>query len=295
MGISSVSGQHPTLAAAEHPRPIPDLQPLIERGAQAFPDIELAPERFHSFLARHLSPDSLEGALLDQLHAHELYLVCAYGMGDRAAHRILESEYLPGVRRALARLRATDDAIEEVLQATRHVLVEMQNPSAEQRGYSGRGELAGWLRVLAVRQFGRSHRRAQRHRSLDEAALDLLPLGDAPEDFIARHAYRQQLAEAFREAVTTLTSRERNLLRHHYVSRLSIDQIALLYGIHRATAARWVQRAEERLAAATTDRFRRDVPVGEESAQRLLALIHSQLSLSLLDWLPQQAEPEAGT
>ena len=295
MGTSSGSEKHPTREAAEQPRQAPELQPLHERGARAFPDIQLAPERFQQFLLRHLPPDSRDGGALDRLHAHELYLVCAYGLGDRAAHRILESEYLPGVRRALCRLRATDDAIDDVLQATRHALLEMQDPGAEQRGYSGRGELAGWLRVLAVRQLGRSHRRAQRHRSLDEAALELLPLGAAPEDFLARHAYRQQLAEAFREAVTTLTSRERNLLRYHYVSRLNIDQIALLYGIHRATAARWVQRAEERLAAATAERFRRHVPVGEESAQRLLALIHSQLSLSLLDWLPQQAEPEAGT
>lgn len=271
---------------------MPGLEPLLQRGAQAFPSIRLPPERFLEFLQRHLAPDSLEAGALDRLHGHELYLVCAYGLGDRAAHQILDAEYLPGVRRALVRLRATDDAIEEVLQAIRHVLVEMQNPHAERRGYSGRGELAGWLRVVAVRLLGRSHRRAQRHRSLDEAALELLPLGAEPEDSLARHAHRQQLAEAFREAVAALTSRERNLLRYHYVSRLSIDQIALIYCIHRATAARWLQRAEERLAAATSDRFRRRVPVGEDSAQRLLALVHSQLSLSVLDWLPQQAEPE---
>src|SRR5262249_492438 len=62
---------------------------------------------------------------------------------------------------------------------------------------------------------------------------------------------RQAHAEAFNGAVAhalqALATRERNLLRQHYLDGLTIDALGKLYRVHRATVARQIAAAREKV------------------------------------------------
>ena len=118
--------------------------------------------------------------------------------------------------------------------------------------------------------------REQCHLALDEAAASIVqPDGATAEVLLLRQRYGQQFVEAFWESVASLSGRERNLLRYHFLFRLSIDQIGQMYGVHRATAARWVRAVQERLSESSRAGFHRRVLVGDESARSQLALLQS--------------------
>ena len=172
-------------------------------------------------------------------------------------------------------------------------MLEQKDAGNLQRGYSGRGNLAGWLRVVAVRQVGKYRRAEPGRRSLDEVVAEVLPASTPAVDAVLlQRTYKQQLAEAFRRSVASLSTRQRNLLRYHFLARMSIDRIAKMYGIHRATAARWVHSAQEELGQKTRAELQRCVAISDDGVASLIALIQSQLSLSLGAWLHNDAEPE---
>jgi hypothetical protein len=127
------------LAAWERANPLLDLEAalalLIQSGQQRFPQIALSPERFAAFPARCLPSEVVEDPGLSALHGAELFLVRADGLGDRAVHDIMESQYLPAVRSSLRRLRPSEAAIDEVLQELRHMLFAMRDDGQQRRGY----------------------------------------------------------------------------------------------------------------------------------------------------------------
>jgi RNA polymerase sigma-70 factor (ECF subfamily) len=96
-----------------------------------------------------------------------------------------------------------------------------------------------------------------------------------------RRRYRGDFAAAFRAALAALPVRERNLLRQHHMDGLTIDQLAGLYRVHRATAARWVARARTTLSGETRRRLMERLGVATQDADSIIRLVRSQLDLSL--------------
>lgn len=271
------------------------LWQLVKTGAASWPEIQLAPEDFVRFLAKQLPPPLQEPRLLLSLHARDLYLVSALGQGHRAALLVLETEHMPKVRRVLRKLGTPEPMIADILQSLYNRLLERQNapPDAPtlRHGYSGRGDLSGWLCTCAVHDAGRRHRRQQRELSLDEAPTVIWGAqGHSPEMALLTGQLKEIFQSVFRDAVESLTSRERNLLRYHFLSELSIDQIGRLYHVHRATAARWVAQARERLITETRKRFLARAPTGAETFPRIVELIRSQITANLAALLKQTTE-----
>jgi RNA polymerase sigma-70 factor (ECF subfamily) len=64
-----------------------------------------------------------------------------------------------------------------------------------------------------------------------------------------RRVYR----DAFTAALATLTPRERNLLRQHYLHGATVDELGALYNVHRATPARWIAQIRETLLHRTRE------------------------------------------
>lgn len=297
MSLLSHVREHATAATwaalADNPRLEAELARFVSEGQAAWPDIQLNAEVFVGFLARHLTPEGAAPHELSALRAPELYLVCAYGQGDRAAHEHLEAQYMPRVQKALARLSTPPQSMRDIEQELRGRLIEMHAPEVERRGYSGRSDLAGWLCLSAIRMAGRRHSSGQRERPLAQAAMELLPATarDAETDLLAQR-YKAQLQAALEAAIASLTARERNLLRYHFLLDLSIDQIAVIYRIHRATAARWVTRTRERLVGEARKAFLERVPTSPESLPEVVALLQSRLTLSLRILLSASQEEE---
>jgi RNA polymerase sigma-70 factor, ECF subfamily len=146
--------------------------------------------------------------------------------------------------------------------------------------YSGTGDLRGWLRVTALRAAIRRQRKTSRDAEREhEAAIADVAL-DAGLQY-QRALYQQEFRAAFADAVANLTVRERNLLKHSVLYGATSDDLGALYRVHRATAARWLVDARERLAAETQRQMIARMNIDRSDYESLLRLIQSQLDVSI--------------
>jgi len=251
---------------------------LVEAGRAAWPDIPLAERDFVAFVGRLSSGSGLDG--LAALHAADLWLACGYGRGLPGAIDALEAQGFVSVGHTLGRLGAPRTTVADILQGLRSLLVEMQAPPPNRKLYAGRGDLVGWLRVCAVREFNQQRKGSARELQLETMAVPEPPL-DEPELHLLLRTHKEELTQAFQHALASMSNRERNVLRCYFVEELSIDRIGALYGVHRSTAARWVGQARETLAAQTRAMFRERVSMSDEGFLRILALIESRIQVEL--------------
>lgn len=285
------------MSAADAAAPVPPQSRLaawVEQALSQHPEIRLPAEQFAAFLARRLGP-ALEDSEGPTLQLGDLYLAFAYGQGDERAQERLEQQHFARIERRLTRMAIPAATIAEILQDLRCRLVEFSELRDSGQTYAGRGSLGGWLFVSAVRQAERRLHHARREEpqphSVDQRYDAMLPQPDPEMEHLVQ-SYRVTFEAAMQHGLAQLTSRERNLLRLHFLERLSIDRLAEIYSVHRATAARWLIRAQERFAAETRDRFVASIPELAASLPRVLALIQSKLNVNLQQMLHAAAESE---
>ena len=214
-------------------------------------------------------------------YGSELFLACGCATGDVRAIVTLESGYLPAARASLARFSADSDFADEVVQELRAKL--LLGPAPRIARYAGRGPLLAWIRVAASR-LAIDLLRAEEAPSPeppDGAAPADIDLG--PEVRLLREVYRESFREALAQALGGLSAAERNLLRRHLVDRLTLQEIAVPYGVHTATIARRLPSLRERIAGAVRDalanRYRADG--GAASLESLARAIRSEIEVSL--------------
>jgi RNA polymerase sigma-70 factor (ECF subfamily) len=198
-------------------------------------------------------------------------------LGDPRALRQLENRYIADIVPNLKRLGLMATEHDEVLQALRERLLisTPERPAALER-YTGCGSLGGFVRTTAVR-IGLDLLRARRPPiEVDEAAADALTHTDSELSYMKRH-YAAALDLAIRRALTSLPPRQRVMLRHQVVDRLTIDQVARLYAIHRATAARRIASARVALIARTRRELERRFQIGSQTADSILRLASTGL------------------
>src|SRR6185436_3818843 len=96
--------------------------------------------------------------------------------------------------------------------------------------------------------------REGRERPEDLPFFEALSEGgtDAEADYL-RAACKVELRASLTHAASTLTDRERALLRFAYADGKNVNEIGAVYGVHGATASRWIQKARERLATAVRE------------------------------------------
>lgn len=174
--------------------------------------------------------------------AADLFLACACASGHPEALRVFERENRPVARAAIAKVKRDAVFVEDCLQDLWERLLWGQN--AKIRKYAGRGALKAWVRVTATRAALDRCRElgvaTARHAELSD---ELAAAPQSAELAILRTRYAGAFQGALRDAVAALPARERNALRMHVGGGCSIDQIGVAYGVHRATAARWLERA----------------------------------------------------
>jgi len=219
------------------------VQRMYQEGLRKWPDVPLGFDEFarhcEALFGPHGAADKCEGA--------DLFLCCACALGDVRALRTFEREVVPVARVAVARIRKDREFIDETLQEVWDKL--LLGPRAKVAKYSGLGPLAAWVRVAATRTA------IDRCRALGVAGARQVELTDAlsaPEHSaelaLARARYGELFQSALREAVAKLPVRERNVLRMHVCGHCNIDEIGRAYDVHRATAARWLERARTAIA-----------------------------------------------
>lgn len=251
----------------------------IARARAAWTDLAVEDERFATFLGGRVA-----AAELDTARAADLWAACACGTGESRTLAAVEARYFPDVDAALGKMGLSADRIGEVKQGLRGVLF-VGDPAAgvapRITEYRGSGDLRAWLRVTAMRAALKLLRKENRETPTDDALLEARAHEDDPELAYMKAAYRASFKVAFQEALESLHARERTLLKQQIVDGLGIDELGSLYQVHRATAARWVQSAREKLLTRTRRAFMLNARISSDECESIMRLVRSQLDVSL--------------
>jgi RNA polymerase sigma-70 factor, ECF subfamily len=277
----------------EHAEQDPETASLwsagLARARQDWPDLGVEAEAFAEHVAARLA--SVEE--LRTLAWSDLYLAFACARADPGALAAFEEVHLAALGPRLGRIGLSPDAVDEVRQDLRvRLLAGEPGKRPEIERYTGRGTLRGWLTVMAAHRAQKRLAGERRQRTTsDEALVSVFDPAAEPALAYVKGVHRADLKEAIEASLAGLTARERNLLRHQLVDGLTIDQIGLRYGVHRATAARWVGRARQRLIGATRKRLMKRLGQTREEVDSLIQFVRSRVDLSLERLLPGD-EPE---
>lgn len=266
--------------------PQDDLEPLlVERTARAvaaWPTVHVEQELFVRAIAERLEMDDPIRSV-GAMHTDDLYLACGCVSGDAAALAAFELRCGRAISGAIAAAGATRCERADLGQVVRQRLL-VAPPGGPPRiaSYSARGSLPAWVRVVATREAARRLVRAGREVGAEDDELaDLIADGDDPEIGYLKRLYREEFKRSFHAAVQKLDARARLVLRQHALDGLNIDALAVLHGVHRATAARWIQAAREAVLAGTQRELTTRLRLTRAEVESVIRLIQSQLDVTL--------------
>jgi len=258
------------------------LLDIVGAAQRAFPTFELPRDVFVAYLRERIPADVQPPVALRQMYTSDLYLACGCARGNVRAFAVFDDHCLAPLDRILGKMGIGADVSADVKQDIRGRVLVGSGGRAQIVDFAGRGDLRGWVRVMAVRQA--LQRQCGRRRELPVEDDELLQRIVAPGTLELDHTkrrYQQEFKRAFDDALRALPERERTLLRQHHVDGLSIDEIAVLYRVHRSTAARLLVRARLRVLEATRARMMSELDVRSHDLDSILRMIRSQIEISL--------------
>jgi len=256
-----------------------ELSELVGRARREAPGVELDPAGFAGHVGERISFDRLGRPGFASLRAGALWIAYGCALGDASALAAFERTYAPEITGALARSFDRGLADDAAAKLRERLFLVGADHTPRLASYSGRGDLRAWLRAAAVRT-AIDLMRARRTVPVDPddlaeaAAFDPILAG-------VKQRYRDEFRAAFGEAASQLTDRERALLRYKFADDLSLDEIATVYRVHRATVARWLATIRETLFEATRTRLMGTFELDEREVDSVLRLIDSGLDASI--------------
>ncbi len=261
---------------------VPTLDDALARlwalACAALPTLPMTPGGFATHLARHAAPHCTNVDELAQLDGAALAL--AYACVERLPGADAEffARHDRDINIALARSGLDQHAIDDVRQI---VCSKLLGPEGRLSRYSGRGELGNWVRAVTVRE-ALTWRRRQPTREIPVAdPISLALPGSDPELSFIKAAYRDELTEALREAITALDPQDRALLRNRYTDGLTLEQLAAVHGVHRATAARWLATVREQLLRSIQRYLRDKLGLRPDEFASIVDFVRSRLDITL--------------
>jgi len=272
---------------AERPALAEMLPDMLARAESRWPGIAVERGAFIAHLAGSLRSDlSLEQAL-QRLRIEELYLSFACARGDEQAIAIFLSEFLRPAATSLLNLKLRENEREEILQLVQYrLLVSEESRPARILSFAAWAPLKSWLRAtilnLALNQI------RDRKRDLLFEASEYVEVPATTGNLELEHfkqLYQDEFKQCFRQAVLKLEPHQRNLLRLHYLAGMSIDRLAGIYNIHRATAARRLQRIRQILVEDTRDIMSARLGLSGPRLESILEIALSRLDVSIHDML----------
>jgi RNA polymerase sigma-70 factor (ECF subfamily) len=287
-----LSALAPELRARAGPSITPALERAIATARSLWPDFVGAgatpaaggtddDAAFAERLGQCINPDDTLPDVLEQLHVGDLALAFACARGNTAAIVAFERLYFSDLERAW-RGRAIDaqdlDDTKQILRA--RLFVEGDAPP-KILGYAGRGTLRGWMRAVIAHQMMNTWRGAREVPSEDRFFAALPSSDDDVETARMKSLYKGAFREAFLAAIAGLAPSSRNLLRYRFAENLSVQQIAVIYGIHRETAGIKLAQARSELEAAIRAELVGRLRVSEPELASVLRLALSQIDITL--------------
>ena len=260
------------------------LAELVRAGSTAWPGVQLPPDVFVSRVASHCSQDATLIAWLRGVCAGDLFLASACAERVPNAIDTFDREYLVSVPAILARSGMRDVQPDEIRQRVRERLFVGASKIAE---YSGRGSLASWLQVVTLRIAIDALREQKAHPVAEPSADDDLRVaGTDPELSLIKERYREPFKQALRTAIGELNHEQRNLLKLHFVDGVTLEKLAALFQVHRATIVRRIAQAREAVFDRVRALLQAQLRISTDEFEDLLTLLRSRLELSLSALLP---------
>ncbi|MEY2933160.1 MAG: hypothetical protein RL033_3909 [Pseudomonadota bacterium] len=257
----------------------PALLALVDEGRRRWPAFAVPVREFAEYLRERPGPDGLPPLA----HAGDLLLAFACTRGVAAALQTFQELYDPIVRRVCSRRRVDSALADDTRQALyERLLVSRGGQPPRVADYRGQGRLEGWVATAASTTLLMMQRAAGRRREQPESSgsNELAGALDPELEFI-RLRYKSELEEAIAGSLLELGDRDRTLLRLHLGERLSIDTLGAMYGVNRATAARWLVSARQALLERARAAMRVRLGSSDAELESLGVLLQSQLHVSL--------------
>jgi RNA polymerase sigma-70 factor (ECF subfamily) len=258
------------------------LDGLWERGRRRWPSLEITPSELATYVRERVA-ESIEWP---GLHAEDLYLACACVLQRAGAADAFAREF----REALALFsRRIEPSAEVRSERGQELLVQLVvgdgSAGPKLAGYSGRGPLTAWLRMVVMRRSLTAARDRQRHAEAEERLAREAADSIDPEMSIIRQRYAREFEEAFRQALVQLHPPARALLRLHYAEELPLETIASLHGWSKATASRRIADARAAILDGACRILSQQLNVTSHELESLLRVMRSGLDLGLLSRL----------
>jgi RNA polymerase sigma-70 factor (ECF subfamily) len=256
-----------------------------EAGRTAWPDVALDRERFEAHV------DAVDPAYASRFPA-DLYLAAACLANDPIAIAIFDRDVLLAARGAIGAIDGRGEMIDEALQRLRTSMLVGDQPRLLQ--YAGRGPLRAWVGIAAARvalMMKRSQKRAKEVLGEDDWTSSFAMIStNNPELDLLKRQYADAFSKALRDAVVELEPRLKSALKMSFVDGLSIDEIGAVYVVHRATAARWIQKACDEVFARTRELLLERLDLSTTELDRMSVMCRSQLDVSLSQLLPADVD-----
>jgi len=272
------------------------LAAYVEAARAPWPDFGLEPEDF----VRYVAERSPAGELPPLRHAADLWLAWACVQGAPLALASFLQDYEALVLRVVRRRGGAEDLAADVRQMLAERIL-VGDPSTGRRAkisdYKGLGALRGWVATAAATTLATQRRNEGRRREGAESLAEkAFVVRLDPELQYLKQRYAKPVHDAIIAALDASSARDKALLRLHLKERLSIDALGAMYGVNRATAARWLVAARRTVRARTLERLRSSLELNPTECESLLGLVNSQLEVSVLGHLePEADKPDAGS
>lgn len=223
-----------------------------------------------------------------ELNVEDLGLSFLALCGERAAVAEVERR-LQRVGRPAAARRGDDDFIDEVLQQARQRLL-VGGPRARLQAYRGQGALVQYLKAVVTSvSVDLARSRKPREESDDDAALEQASgRGPGAESRLVHLTHRAHFTKAFKAALAKLSAEERTWLRMRFVDGLSIDGVGTAFGVHRTTAMRWLEKAQQSLLKETRRQLAEELELPPRELESLMRTLRPSLAENLSRLLPKQ-------
>lgn len=253
------------------------LDDVVAEAANVWPDVAVdAGEVKRAFEAKLAGE---EPPAISVANVVEVHLAIACARGDEKAIAAFDRAYLDVVPVALAGMKLTAATVEDVKSGVRDklLLADGEKPPRILE-YAGRGRLRGLVQVSASRMAIDRIRLEEREAELparDIAAPANLELS------LIKAQYRAAFVDGFAKAVAGASRRDRNLLRLHFLGGVTLEQLATMYGVHRATVVRWLAAAREAVFGATRAHVAEAIGAPADELDEMFDLVRSRVELSV--------------
>jgi len=272
------------------------LREAQQRACETFPGVEVPARDWLRHVVTKVESWDEPLAALQGLHLDELYLVAGCLAGDRTALAAFDKRYMTGVSAVVGKLAVDPDARDEVTQELRaSLLVPKGDEAPKLSGYSGRGALAGWLKVIATRTaLRRKRRRRPDDRHVDSVLLERV--SDDPEDPEIEHVklrYQAAFNAALEHAFRQLRADQRNLLRMYVTDGLTLSELGSLHDVNASTISRWLARIRETLLETARAHLTARLHLRPSEYESLNKALQSGLHVSVERLLAADEPPES--